>query len=346
VSDVIVNTQSPLATSIDGYNLESLLGDGTFSWVYKAIRDDEAVVSNRRGDACIADSQLTAVKIAKPSGYIVHPALEQWTASQCLRFTTGGVMGAIPDAEQLLAFQSLKIQAAADGALPAIHKFVMTDDNCYCRMELITGRSLRQAMSERDVPLKSMAELLMVMQRLSENPQFGYHGDLKPENVFLTEAGIRIIDPGYFGPLDCLDGTADACVVTTPAYYPMLKADDLLAIGIMLWEVICGVHPLVNVGSEMTAGETVVNLVRQKEHVGQYFLTPLLRIQPPSAGQASPYWSAGARPGTASNGLAVGLEQFLLKALRLKITAQDKFELDEGFDTFASMAQALRELVS
>lgn len=310
-----VNTQPAMTAFVDGYKLEALLGDGAFSWVYRAVSED--------------GSQVRAIKIAKPDGYVSDPNKGDWEKSQALRFTTGGVAGVVPDSEQLLAFQAEKMQAVGDPVFPLIDQFVMTGDKCYCRMELVSGRTLREVMAAGEVAMSQMVEVLRALQRLEDHPKFQYHGDLKPENILLSSDRVRLIDPGYFGPLDCADGAAASCVVSTPAYYPMLRPDDLFAMGLILWEVVCGVHPLAGGGQEeMSAGEELRKFVRQKELVGQYFLTPLLRMS---------------RPSVTVRGMDQRLEQFLLKALRLKTIAENRFELSDGFSSFASMADALRD---
>src|SRR5262249_33610081 len=180
----------------------------------------------------------------KPQNLVGIFAKAPFFATQALAFITGGTMVMHPDAVQLLGIQCKKFQQSADPSLPQIDKFVTDKDTGYCRMELLEGPTLREAMTAGPVAISLLLELVRIMQRLSENPNFEYHGDLKPENIIITASGLKIIDPGHFGPLDCREGHLGRCIITTPAYYPLLIPDDLFALGIILWEIACRRHPL------------------------------------------------------------------------------------------------------
>ena len=316
-------TQSLVGTSLDGYVLESLIGEGSFSWAYSAARPGE----NRR----------QAIKMAKPAELIKDIGAKRFGQTEALMFITGGVSGVIPDPVQLLALQSLKIQQSKDPALPSVDSIVTTADVCYCRMELLEGRTLRDVMKSGPVSTALLLELVQIVERLSTNSNFKFHGDLKPENIMVTPSGVRIVDPGYFGPLDCQEGNLEHCVVTTPAYYPLLAPDDLYALGFILWEVICRRHPLEagagfsEAADKSGVGDELFRFVRQRELVGQYFLTPILET---------------GRPAEIRRGLPPGVEGLLLKALRLKITPENKIEKEMGFENFTALANGLRALMA
>jgi len=136
--------------------------------------------------------------------------------------------------------------------------------------------------------------------------------------------------------------------VTTPAYYPTLEGDDLLALGIMFWEAAMRQHPLYPVGrmlddvpyqweeggdetrAEPHVGSDLLAWVRSFEHVGKYYLTPILDVLPPRL-----YKSDVAPP----------LENALLAGLRLKADG-DVIEKSCGFASFAEFAGALKALES
>jgi hypothetical protein len=306
---------------LDGYYLDELLSDGPYSWVLRGIRKQ--------------DGTIRAFKIAKPlelSGLVESPRDRD---TRGIAFTTGGFSDVHPDQQQLLAVQAHKLQAIADPAFVSVESFALRGSDCYLRMEYLRGQTLQQLSQRQPVPISVFVKLLEALNRLSQNPKFDYHGDIKPENIMVDAEGeIKLLDPGHFGPLDCREGNYDHCVITTPAYYPLLTPDDLFAVGIMLWEIACKRHPLDGSCSldEISTDELeddVVRWAREAQVVGQYFLIPLLQAGRPS--QIRPDLSPAA-------------EQTLLKGLRLRVTSANKIGLDSGFASFSEFADALRGL--
>src|SRR4030095_12614643 len=205
-----------IGKSLDGFLIEDLIGEGSFSWVFKAI-------DKENGGA-------KAIKIAKPPDLVGVLNKKDIVPTQALAFITGGTMTVNPDPCQLLGVQSAKLRASSDSSLVHVEGMVVRDDSCYYPMEFLEGQTLRELMISGTVNVSIMLELSQALQRLSTDPKFRYHGDVKPENILITQAGIKLIDPGHFGPLDCAEGNLDVCIVTTPAYYPLLTPDDLFAV--------------------------------------------------------------------------------------------------------------------
>ena len=312
--------ESWIGKRLDGFVIESLVGEGAFSWVFKAVREDVRVSK--------------AIKVAKPSELAGQPDPAIALPTEALAFISGGTMTVRPDTCQLLGVQAEKLKNNADPALVSVETVCMDENSCYSRMELIEGQTLRESIGSGPIELSLVADLVKQLDRLSKNPGFQYHGDIKPDNIMVTSAGVKLIDPGHFGPLDCDEGNLEHCMISTPAYYPLLTPDDLFAVGIILWEVVCKRHPLD--GSSYSAtmdktnlGEELVKWVRHKELVGQYYLTPILEAGRPSQMQPD---------------LPPIVEEVLLKALRLQIRADNKIDRGAGFESFAALAHALDRL--
>jgi serine/threonine protein kinase len=200
-------------------------------------------------------------------------------------------------------------------------------------MPLVEGPTLRKLIKQAKVPISALVETAQAMARLSENEAFRYHGDLKPENILISTSGVKIIDPGYFGPLDCEEGAIASAAITTPAYYPCMEPDDLLAFGLILWECALGIHPLKPSDTVFVEGHDqenfapeLVRWVRAYEQVGYYFLRPILSLPVPT--EIKPE-------------LPAVLEEVLYKSIGLGRLANGAIEKSSGFKNFREIAEAL-----
>ena len=148
----------------------------------------------------------------------------------------------------------------------------------YVALEYLEGQSLRARLeAERPSVREALRIALAIAEALAEAHR-GHilHRDLKPENVFLpTDGRLRVLDFGIAKPeqTDAIPasqvprlsvmsmGTAETCEVVrgpegqefsgTPAYMApeqwrgdtQTPAVDVWALGIMLYEMLCGHHP-------------------------------------------------------------------------------------------------------
>jgi serine/threonine protein kinase len=309
-----------VGTILQDYILEELIGEGGYSWVYKGINKDLV--------------NIRCFKVAKPAGMTGTVTNDDF-GSRALAFITGGVTDVEPDTSQLLALQSRRIMDTEDPSLVNVEDFGMERGYSFCRMEILEGQTMRKMINEGPVPIALIIHLVRSVQRLAGNKKFVYHGDLKPENVIVTGGGIKIIDPGYFGPLDTKDGEVDKCMVTTPEYYPHLTPDDLFALGIIIWEIACRRHPLSEGGeschSDLTnIGQDLKSWVRHKEMVGQYFLSPILEC---------------GRPSEIRPGLPQAVEHVCLRALQLRVNDEGKLDRGPGYGSYDELISALEGLM-
>jgi serine/threonine protein kinase len=134
-------------------------------------------------------------------------------------------------------------------------------------MELLEGQSLAQAIAEHGPlePGRFLGILAQVCRALAAAHAAGFvHRDLKPDNIFLVDRGrdeefVKLLDFGLtkaFGSEGTLTqtpaaATMDGFFVGTPAYVspeqasgrPIDHRTDIYALGVVLFELICGRLP-------------------------------------------------------------------------------------------------------
>lgn len=315
---MILQEMNWIGMTVGDFEIESLLGEGSFSWVY--------------GGRHVEGSTSKAFKVAKTREH-VH-ALTDPTQTTAFFLQVGHVSPFNPDAAALLALQAERVRGIEDDSLVSIDFVNRTDAVCYCQMELVEGLTLRQLMNRGPVSVQVFIELARCLQRLSENQIFQYHGNLTPDNILVTASEIKLVDPGYWGMIDSYDGTIPSCAVTSPAYYPSLLPDDLLALGLLIWETAMGQSLLGAAGDseemDLTrVGEDLVERVLISENVGKFFLSPILELHTPSQLHMT---------------MPDALETFLLRALGLRVRPDGILDADSGFASFGEIAGSLMTL--
>ncbi len=307
-----------IGLSVDDYIIDSELSEGPLSWVYGGFHKDGL------GKA--------AFKVAKPPDLVESADHEQISLTQSIAIWSGFTQKVHPDAFRLLSLQAQKLNEIKDPGLVRLEDLHDESNFVYLRLELIEGQTLRDLMGKGFVDLKILIEIAEIMSRLEAHSNWK-HGNLKPENLIVTDAGVKVIDPGYFGQLNCHEGENLNCAVTTTAYYPLLTPDDILAFGIILWEIATKQHPLFPVDSStednFSTGSNLTDWVEEYQSVGQHFLSPIVRLR---------------RPSDILPNVSPLLEILLLKALQLKVNDDNLLDREEGFATFTELANALLEL--
>ncbi|MEM7199570.1 MAG: hypothetical protein AAF628_04850 [Planctomycetota bacterium] len=126
-------------------------------------------------------------------------------------------------------------------------------------LEYVRGKTLREKIRQLEgIHLNWFLAAVRALIKLRDDGAMEYHGDLKPENIIVKPSGkIVLIDPAMR-----VDG--QPVVTTTPHYNPLLLCDskaDVMAIGIMIYEILTGTLPFDEVPWEYagskSGGETV-----------------------------------------------------------------------------------------
>jgi len=161
----------------------------------------------------------------------------------------------------------------------AIYELATGEGLVYAVTELLSGRTLREALSEGPVgPEKALEWSVQVLAGLHAAHEKGIvHRDLKPENLFLTTRGeMKVLDFGLaVMPSPAPDSTisrletaltAPGTMVGTRGYmspeqirgHEVDARSDIFSFGIVLYEMLAGRHPFLR----PQAVETVTAILR------------------------------------------------------------------------------------
>ena len=128
----------------------------------------------------------------------------------------------------------------------------------YIAMELVDGRPLGELIRASRLAPREAAELalavadfLVKLHGLSDGQEPILHSDLKPEHVLVrADGGIRILDLGIAKSLQADKSLTSNAWASAPYASPerlddgqVRAGDDLWALGVMLFEMVSGVHP-------------------------------------------------------------------------------------------------------
>lgn len=144
---------------------------------------------------------------------------------------------------------------------PGIARFIdggtTESGQSYFAMELVQGTNLLQYCAERQKLLPArLALFLDVCDAVHfAHQQFVVHGDLKPENIWVTGDGrTKLLDFGIaelVEPSDSMDESPRTVPWLTPAYASpgqvcgqrLTPKDDIYALGVILYELLAGARP-------------------------------------------------------------------------------------------------------
>jgi hypothetical protein len=297
---------------IGDYVLQDKVGEGSFSVVYLAVHQ--------------RTEEPRAFKIARSeenrTGGHTHQA---WT--RALMDQTGNIGSAPVNPSVLLAQQFQYLQAAGPALFPRVDVLLQFVGGAAMQMEFLEGLSLRELMLRSEM---SAEVLLRLARTLTELERRGLrHGDLKPENIFVTGERVVLLDPGFFGELPLTPGVPHV-MVTTPEYYPFLEPQDMTAAGLILLEIATGVR----LSRGVEGGQVGSGLTAQLKHLhmgNNYFFDSISQI------------SRGAGGGELL--AASPLQHVISKALGLEWNTAGALDLGYQYPGFAALEADLQGIL-
>ncbi len=302
---------------IEEHIIESVLGQGNFATVYAA--------KEKNGSKKIAFkvARTEAVKLESATGFF---------NTQAQAVASSGLADIMPEPNELLACQYDLLSSVE---LPGIIKVSGASEITglfYYKMPFIEGETLRQKIIKKTAVTGMVERIARTLSELHKSNKV--HADLKPENIIVSSSGPLIIDPGYFGTLKVSGVKLKHCGITTSAYYPLFSPDDLMALGIIFWEIVFGKNPFAirkfaRESDRSRCGPKLLEFVDDLEAVSKYDFSAILSLPFPK--EINPK-------------LNNSQEESLLSALRLKRDNANRLEISDGYSNFDELAETILEL--
>lgn len=172
-----------------------------------------------------------------------------------IKFLSAGVKDH-PEAFRLLQQECKKSQELAHPNIVTVFDFDRDGDIVYLTMQLLSGQSLVEYLSDHEFETKSLQAVEPILSDIVAGLSYAHrqgivHSDLKPENIFLTEQGAQVIDFGIARAIKQSDKADSDVFALTPAYASLEMfsgaapdaKDDLYALACITYQLLTGKHP-------------------------------------------------------------------------------------------------------
>jgi serine/threonine protein kinase len=246
---------------VSGYRITRFLGRGGFASVFLAQHEETGnKVALKVGASAGGGRQVTRLLevTARRTPEGISP---DELPAEGVFFEPRGVRIDLFDEQEVHAM----LRAEGDLLSNCQHENMVTlldrlviDGNPVLVLEYVRGKTLREKIrSLEGIHLNWFLAIVRALVATKAAGTLDYHGDLKPENIIVKPSGkVVVLDPAMRLPVGRI-GTA------TPHYNPLLLTDskaDVMAIGIMIYEILTGTLPFDEVpwefAGQQSGGET------------------------------------------------------------------------------------------
>ena len=215
------------------------------------------------------DDETETLPPAQPAAYVLKKKIATGRSSEVYLAEREGIGGfakpvslkrifpAVSDDPQFASRFARSVEQAAQLDHPGIAKIFDfgEDGGCYfVASEPTEGRPLRELLSAGDGPILPPSLVLLAADRLLGALDYAHgqgvvHGDLRPENVLVTEDGhLKILDFGLALPTLGSELVTDNALLGRLPYMPPERvleelpsvASDLYGVGAILYELLAG----------------------------------------------------------------------------------------------------------
>lgn len=246
---------------VQGYRITRFLGRGGFATVFLAQHEQSGnKVALKVGGASGGGRQVTRL-LEVTSRRTPEGISPDELPAEAVFFESNGVRIDLFDegeVQNLLRREGDLLTNCHHENLVQVVDRLTVDNNPVLVLEYVRGKTLREKIrSLEGIHLNWFLAIVRALSALKQAGTLDYHGDLKPENVVVKPSGkVVMLDPAMRTP-------EHRVVTTTPHYNPLLMTDskaDVMAIGIMIYEILTGTLPFDEVPWEFagrqSGGET------------------------------------------------------------------------------------------
>ncbi|GAB4150770.1 MAG: hypothetical protein Fur0037_19390 [Planctomycetota bacterium] len=246
---------------VQGYRITRFLGRGGFSSVYLAQHEESGEkVALKVGAMAGGGRQVTRL-LEVTSRRTPEGISPDELPAEAIFFEPQGVRIDLFDEEEvrgMLRVEGDLLAAARHDNMVGLRDRLVIDQSPLLVLDYVRGKTLREKVrSLEGIHLNWFLAIVRALLAMQEAGVLDYHGDLKPENVLIKPSGkVVMIDPAMRIP-------DRRVVTTTPHYNPLLLQEskaDVMAIGIMIYEILTGTLPFDEVpwefAGQRSGGET------------------------------------------------------------------------------------------